>query len=421
MNAPTDMARPCADLTATQTSNRAMALPPAARSRVARGLTAAAATGHILHLQCCDRCGALQYPPREACGQCLADTLRWQPQPGGGQLLAQSTLRHSNDAYFAQHLPWRIGTIKLDAGPTVIAFLSESVTPDAARVTVSLRLDRAGEAVLVCQPEQEASMAADSKLQQQMSCDPRGRVVLVTDGATVHGQALVDALLAAGARKVWVGHARAVRLRQTPDRLATRPEVQVVPLDLGDLSSVAALGPMLGNELDIVVNNAQVNRARRAEVSIVDDAAAEMAVNYLGLLQLWTTLGPVLRARGAGNQGPLAAWVNVLSVYALQHFATLGTYSASAAAALSLSQGMRAQALGSGVRVVHVLPGPLDDEAHANVAGPKLGPAALASAIVVALRQGVEDVFPGDIAKEWRDRLHSNPKALERELAHESP
>lgn len=417
MKAPTDMAQPRAVLAAAPTPGHAVALPPAARSRVARGLTAAAATGHTLHLQCCDRCGAVQYPPREACGRCLADSLRWQPQPGGGQLLAQSTLRHSNDAYFAQHLPWRIGTVQLDAGPTVIAFLSENVPAHAARVKVCLRLDRAGEAVLVCQPEQEVDMAAESQLQQQMGCDPRGRVALVTDGATAHGQALVDGLLAAGARKVWVGHARPPRV-QHPS--AARPEVQPLALDLSDPASVAALVATLGGEVDIVVNNARVVRPRPAEADGADDAAAEMAVNYFGLLRLWTALGPALRARQAGSQGPMAAWVNVLSVYALHHFAPLGTYSASAAAALSLAQGIRAQALGSGIRVLHVLPGPLDDDAHAHVPGPKLGPSALATATVSALRQGVEAVFPGDIAREWRDRLTSNPKAFERELAREA-
>jgi hypothetical protein len=41
-------------------------LPPAARSRVALGLTAAAALGRF-ELQQCRECGMVQYPPREAC------------------------------------------------------------------------------------------------------------------------------------------------------------------------------------------------------------------------------------------------------------------------------------------------------------------------------------------------------------------
>ena len=38
-------------------------------------------------------------------------------------------------------------------------------------------------------------------------------------------------------------------------------------------------------------------------------------------------------------------------------------------------------------------------------------------AIVKALRDGVEDIYPGDVAQEWLERWRDNPKALERELA----
>ena len=44
-------------------------------------------------------------------------------------------------------------------------------------------------------------------------------------------------------------------------------------------------------------------------------------------------------------------------------------------------------------------------------------PATLANAIVKALRDGVEDVYPGEVAQEWLERWRDNPKVLERELA----
>jgi hypothetical protein len=46
----------------------------AARSRIALGLTAAAAMGRF-ELQQCKDCGAVQYPPREACQVCLSTKL----------------------------------------------------------------------------------------------------------------------------------------------------------------------------------------------------------------------------------------------------------------------------------------------------------------------------------------------------------
>ena len=70
-----------------------------------------------------------------------------------------------------------------------------------------------------------------------------------------------------------------------------------------------------------------------------------------------------------------------------------------------------------GIRVLNVFPGPIDDEWNQNMPPPKLSPDALASAVVKALRDGVEDVYPGDVAQEWLERWRDNPKVLERELA----
>jgi len=36
---------------------------------------------------------------------------------------------------------------------------------------------------------------------------------------------------------------------------------------------------------------------------------------------------------------------------------------------------------------------------------------------VDALRNGAEDVYPGEVAEDWLARWRDNPKALERELA----
>jgi hypothetical protein len=46
-----------------------------------------------------------------------------------------------------------------------------------------------------------------------------------------------------------------------------------------------------------------------------------------------------------------------------------------------------------------------------------LTPGALAKAVVNALRDGVEDIYPGDVAQEWLARWQENPKVLEREIS----
>lgn len=395
-----------------------MTLPPVGRSRVALGLTAAAALGSQLHLQVCRDCGHVQYPPREACGSCLSERLHWAEQAGGGLLLARATLRHSNHLYFKERLPWRIGTVRLDAGPTVVVFLTQSVTEAHDRVRVSLRLDRAGEAVLVGQPEDETHMDPQEKIQQETGCDPRGRHVLVSDGKTAVGQALVRALLKAGSASVWVGHAEPWKQQPGLSELAKLPGVHLVPLDLSDSRSVAALGGELGGKVDILISNAEVNRTQSiASRRGIDVARAEMDINYFGLLRLAQAFGPALQARAADGARHAVAWVNLLSVFALNNYPAQGTYCASKAAALSLAQGLRAQLQQSGIRVMNVFPGPIDDDWNQDVPPPKLSPSALASVMVAGLVNCVEDLYPGDFAQEWLARWRENPKALEREIA----
>ncbi len=99
-------------------------LPPAARSRIGQGLTEGATRGR-LELQRCEACGALQYPPREACRNCLATELPWREVEGGGELMSETVLRHAQELFFRERTPWRLGIVRLDAGATVVAHLHQ--------------------------------------------------------------------------------------------------------------------------------------------------------------------------------------------------------------------------------------------------------------------------------------------------------
>jgi NAD(P)-dependent dehydrogenase (short-subunit alcohol dehydrogenase family)/uncharacterized OB-fold protein len=392
-------------------------LPPGARSRIALGLTAAAAEGRFA-LQVCRDCGAVQYPPREACHACLSVRLDWRPQDGAGELLADTVLHHSNDLFFRERLPWRLGLVRLDAGPAVVAHLHGDIPPAPARVRVTARLDRAGQAVVVALPEKETPNMADDRSLREFTCDPKFRKVLVTDGKTATGQALVKALAAAGADLIWVGHTEPWKKFAGFDELERLPQVTLLPLDVTDSKSVREIAAEIGGKVDILVNNAEYHRAfgigNRAGI---ETARAEMDVNYFGLLRLAQEFGPALRSRGADGQSSAVAWVNLLSIYALANFPPHGTFSASKAAAHSLAQCLRAELRPAGVRVINVFPGPIDDEWNQLLLPPKVAPETLARAIVQALRDGIEDVYPGDVAQEWLERWRENPKALERELS----
>lgn len=259
---------------------------------------------------------------------------------------------------------------------------------------------------------------ADDKMLHDMGCDPKFRKVLITDAKSATGQALVRAVGEAGADIVWAGHAEPWKKIPGFAAVATLPQVTPVALDVTDGRSVAELAGELAGKVDIVINNAEVHRTHGIAARRGTDAArAEMDVNYFGLLRLAQEFGPALRARGADGAAGAVAWVNLLSIYALSNFPPHGTFSASKAAAHSLSQCLRAEMRPAGIRVISVYPGPVDDEWNQLLPPPKLAPSALARAIVKALKDGIEDVYPGDVAQEWLERWQDDPKILERELA----
>ncbi|MGE0736692.1 MAG: SDR family NAD(P)-dependent oxidoreductase [Alphaproteobacteria bacterium] len=392
-------------------------MPPATRSRVALGLAAAAAQGRF-ELQVCRDCGAVQYPPREVCHSCLSERLQWRAQDGRGELISETIVRHSLELFFRERAPWRTGLVKLDCGPTAVVHVHGDCPPAPSRVRVRACLDRSGNAVLFAQPEQETPNMADDSHLREMTCDPKFRKVLVTDGKSPVGQATVKALAAAGADLIWVGHAEPWKQYPGFEDLNKIPQVTMLPLDVTNAKSVKEIAGEIGGRVDILINTAEHHRTYGiASRYGVETARAEMDVNYFGLLRLAQEFAPIMRARGADGQSSAVAWVNLLSIFALSNYPSHGTFSASKAAAGSLAQCLRAEMRQSGVRVINVYPGPIDDEWNQLILPPKLAPAAVASAVVKALKDGTEDVYPGDVAQDWLARWRDNPKALEHELA----
>ena len=385
-------------------------LPPGGRSRAALRLTAAAAEGRF-ELQHCFDCATVQYPPRSVCVNCLSHRLEWREVSGAGDLIADAVLHHSNELYYRERVPLRVGTIKLDAGPITLAHLCRDCAAPS-RVRVRAHLDKSGQAVLIALPGEDTTNMADDPMLREMTSDPKFRKVLITDGKSAVGQALAKALVEAGADIVWLGIAEP--WKQGAD-MPAMPQLERVALDVTDEKSVRDLAGVIGGKVDILINTAELHRNHTIADRGTETGRAEMEVNYLGLMRLAQAFGPAMRGRAAEVTGA-TAWVNLLSVYALSALPSHGTFSASKAAALALSQNLRAEMRHAGIRVLNVFPGPIDDEWNQLVPPPKLAPAALAKAIVAALREGVEDVYPGDVAQDIVTRFRESQKVLEREL-----
>src|SRR4029453_11911792 len=79
---------------------------------------------------------------------------------------------------------------------------------------------------------------ADDPQWRELTCDPKFRRVLITDGRTAVGQALAEACSAAGPSVVFVGIADPWKPLPGEEKLRKLERVEIVALDLTDTISV---------------------------------------------------------------------------------------------------------------------------------------------------------------------------------------
>ncbi|WP_084582297.1 SDR family NAD(P)-dependent oxidoreductase [Sphingomonas azotifigens] len=378
-------------------------VPPAPRSRAMHAMSARAAQGRFV-LQRCTECEAVTYPPRDICPVCWGE-LAWADQPRGATILAATMIRVTTDLYFHAHLPWRIGTVALDAGPVAIVHLHRDLAV-GDRATMRLMLDKGGNAALFALPEQEGNPMADPQW-REFVVPVQDRAVLVTDGDTALGKAVVRALVAAGAHSVLVG----TSTPGVPMPAEGDPEqVRQVPLDLTDSQSVTHCIAQLGGPIDIVVNTARFVRPGGVSAGgrLLHQQRA-LDVGVLGLLRLAEAVAPVLAGRPAG------AFVDLLSIHALVGDARFAGFSAAEAARHSLLQSFRHEMRATGVRVLSVFFGAIDDEDHQSVPFPHIAPDRLAQGVIEALASGREQQAVGDVARDLMARWLADPATTNRE------
>ena len=96
----------------------------------------------------------------------------------------------------------------------------------------------------------------------------------------------------------------------------------------------------------------------------------------------------------------------------------LPAYSVSKAAALSLTQSLRALLAGRGVSVYAVLPGPIDTDMVRDLDIPKTPPGDVARATLDGLERGEEEIFPDPMSQLLADGWRAGvAKELERQNA----
>ncbi|HEY1565586.1 MAG TPA: SDR family NAD(P)-dependent oxidoreductase [Solirubrobacteraceae bacterium] len=226
------------------------------------------------------------------------------------------------------------------------------------------------------------------------------KMVLVTGANRGLGRALVDEALSRGAKRVYAASRESM--------VVADERVVPVTLDVTDRAQIQAAVGSVGS-LDILINNAGVS----VPDDLSDRSAFErhLAVNLYGTLEVTQAfLGSLARSHGAV--------VNVVSLGAIAGVPVLPAYSASKAAALSVTQSLRALLGGRGVSVHAVLPGPIDTDMVRALDIPKTPPADVARATLDGVERGEDEIFPDPMSRlfeaGWRAGV---AKELERQNA----
>lgn len=243
--------------------------------------------------------------------------------------------------------------------------------------------------------------------------DIRNSVAFVTGANRGIGKAFVAALQEAGARKIYAAARDIASLAEIHGRDSER--IVPIALDVTDPNMIGEAAKR-ASDVTLLVNNAGVARfAGLIAESSLDAARAEMEVNYFGTLAMIRAFAPALKANGGG------AIVNLGSIASHVNFPVLGSYSASKAAVHSLTQGVRAELDAQGTRVVGVYPGPVDTDMAEPFDMPKAPPAQIAEAVLSAVSNGVDDVYPDEMATDLRAQMIHDPAAVEKQIGQMLP
>jgi NAD(P)-dependent dehydrogenase (short-subunit alcohol dehydrogenase family) len=230
-----------------------------------------------------------------------------------------------------------------------------------------------------------------------------GQVVVLTGANRGLGRSLLQGLLARGAAKVYA-------TARNPATLLEDARVVPVQLDLLDRASIATAARTAA-DATLLINNASTAAFATPLDADPDAVRGEMAVNFDGTFDVIRAFAPVLARNGGG------AIVNVLSLLSLASTPPMAGYSASKAAAHSLTQALRPVLREQGIRVHGVYPGGIDTDMLAGFDVPKTPPVQVADGILDGLAADQEDIFPDPTAVAMAATWWSDPKAFERVLS----
>ncbi len=188
-----------------------------------------------------------------------------------------------------------------------------------------------------------------------MTASPK--TILITGASAGIGKATAQALAREGARLIITGR----RVEMLKEIAAALPaETHVLPMDVRDRAgTLAALESLPGawQEIDVLVNNAGLAQGLASfDASDFADFETMVETNILGLLTMTRAILPGMKARGRGHI------VNIASIAGSYHYPGGHVYGATKAFVTYLSLALRADLVGSPVRVTNIEPGMVETD-----------------------------------------------------------
>jgi NADP-dependent 3-hydroxy acid dehydrogenase YdfG len=194
-----------------------------------------------------------------------------------------------------------------------------------------------------------------------------GRIALVTGASSGIGEAAAIALAEAGAH-VAVSARRADRLTALVGRIeALGVKALALPGDVVDQAvATAAVNDTIAHfgRIDILVNSAGILQAGGIETSDLDEYRRVMDVNLMATVYTCKAAIPPMKAQGSGDI------INISSQAGRKNAAPFNAYSASKHALNAMSDSMRMEVGGSGIRVCVLMPGATTTEVADSVSDP---------------------------------------------------